>query len=199
MVAEEYEISLVVECYYSSASELGLLGEQGGHQAPNPHSHFGVEVVENEFRDVIGGKPMPLDILLELHTGNLEDGEGALEVSDQHFPAVRKPDNNNVRVIEIPGILVDFLQPHPVPGVEIDVMEDHHQFPDHVVDLGGGLYLRCDQYLHGDGVIQDGIELVELFLFVLVHLLLVCDLFVFYCLWLLSLLFGQFLPLLSLL
>lgn len=81
-----------------------------------------------------------------------------------------------------------------MPGIEIDIVEDHHQLSDHIVDLYRRLDLRCDQNFNRDGVIQNWVELVELFLFVFVYLLFVCDLLVLDCLRLLPFFFRQLLP-----
>ena len=147
---------------------------------------------------MVGCESMPLNILLELNPGNFKDGEHSFKVSDEKFPAMRKSHNNNMRVVKISGILINFLQSHFVPGVEINVMEHHHELFDHIVDFSGGFYLRGDEYFDWNGIIQNGIELVELFLVVLVYLLFVGDLLIFDCLGHLPLLFGEFLPLLSL-
>ena len=80
---KENEISLVVESDDSSSSELRLLGEQRCQHPSNSHSYFGIEVVQNKLRDMLSSDCMMPDRFLELNTGDFEDRQHALKMSDE--------------------------------------------------------------------------------------------------------------------
>lgn len=98
--------------------------------------------------------------------------------------------NNNMCVVKISGIFVHFFESHFVPGVEINVMEDHHKFLDHIINFCGRFDLRGDENFNRDGIIQNGVELIKLLFVILVRNLLISNLLVFDGLGHLSLLSG---------
>ena len=75
---------------------------------------------------MISSQPMPFDIFLKLDPCNFKHSKRPLKMPYQKFPAMGKPNNNDMRIIQTPGILIDFLQPHPMPRIEINIMKDHH-------------------------------------------------------------------------
>jgi hypothetical protein len=77
-------------------------------------------------------------------------------------------------------------------------VEDHHEFPEHVVDFDWRFELGGDEDLDGQGIVEDAVELVDVCLLVAVELLLIGDLFVLDGLGELSMFAGQFLSLFSL-
>lgn len=83
VVSEKDEVSLVVESHNSSALELGVLGEQRSEESSDFDTDFGVEVVQDELGNVLGGDCVVLDLFLELNVGHFEDSKHALQVSDQ--------------------------------------------------------------------------------------------------------------------
>lgn len=78
MVPEEDEIPLIVEGHHSSTPKLRLLREERSEQSAQSHSHFGVEVIEDELRDVLSGDGVVPYLLLELDTGDFKDCEHSL-------------------------------------------------------------------------------------------------------------------------
>lgn len=55
---------------------------------------------------------------------------------DKEFiPSIVIPDNHNMCVVEVFGVLVDFVEFHVGSGVVVDVVEDHHQLAQVVVDF----------------------------------------------------------------
>jgi hypothetical protein len=144
MVSEEDEVPLVVECDHSPPSELWVLREERSQESAHPHADLGVEVVEDELRDMLSCNGMMLYLLLILYACDFKDGQHSLEMADEQFPSIGVPEHHHVRVVERLCVSVDFLQLHLPPGVEGDVVEDHHDLFQEVVDFDGRLELGCD-------------------------------------------------------
>lgn len=199
MVPEEDEVSLVVEGDHPSSSELGVLREERGEQPAHSHAYLRVEVVEDQLRDVLCRNCVVLDLLLVLHTGDFEDGQHAFQVPDEQLPAVRVTQYHHMRIVERLGVLVNLFQLHVSPGVKGDVVKDHHDFFEEVVDLDWRLELRSDEYLDWCVIVEYVVELIEHGLVILLHKLFPAFLFVLDSDRLLPQFLRQLLPLLALL
>ncbi len=141
MVPEENEVSLVVEGDDSSAFELRVLGEEGGEEPADLDTDFGVKVVENEFGDVLTGDSMVFNLFLELDISDLEHPKHAFKMAYQQFiPPVIVPDNHNMSIIKIFGTGIHLIKFHIFPGVVVNVMKDHHQFFEVIINFFGWLY-----------------------------------------------------------
>jgi hypothetical protein len=66
MMSEKDKISLIVEGHNPSSFEFWLLWEQSGKESANSSTQFCVEIIQNQFRIVIGGVTMVMDILIQL-------------------------------------------------------------------------------------------------------------------------------------
>ncbi len=136
MVPEKNEVSLVVEGDDSSAFELRVLGEEGGKEPADLDTDFGVKVVENEFRDVLTGNSMVFDFFLELYISDLEHPKHAFKMSYQQFiPPVIVPNDHNMSIIKVFGTCIHLIKFHIFPGVVVNVMKDHHQFFEVVINF----------------------------------------------------------------
>ena len=97
---------------------------------------------------------------------------------------------NNMCVVKISGIFIHFFKSHFMPGVEINVMKDHHELLDHIINFCGRFDLRGDENFNRDRIIQNGVELIKLLFVVLIRNLLIRNLLIFNCLGHLPLLSG---------
>ena len=150
MMTEEDEVSLVVESYHTTAFELGVLREQGGEETAYLYAYFGVEVVQDHLGDVLTGHRVMLDVLLKFNAGNLEHPQHALQMPHQQLiPLIIIPHHHNMRITKSPRMLIDLLQLHILPGVIVNIMKDHHQLLQIVVDLFGGVDAGCEQDFDG--------------------------------------------------
>jgi len=113
VVSEKDEVSLVVESHYSSALELGILGEKRSEESSDFDTDFGVEVVQDELGNVLGGDCVVLDFFLELDVGHFEDPKHALQVSDQQFVSVVVVSHDHyVSVVQGFCVVVNLVQFH---------------------------------------------------------------------------------------
>ena len=69
---EEDEVTLVVQRDNLAGLELGLLREQGLEQPASGFAQPRAEVVQNEFRDVVGCTAVPVQVLRQNQTANAE-------------------------------------------------------------------------------------------------------------------------------
>lgn len=141
---------------------------------------------------------MPLDIFLKLNPCNFKHSKRPLKMPYQKFPPMRKPNNKNMRIIQTPSILINFLQSHAMPRIEINIMKDHHEFFDDIINFSRWFNLSSNEYFNRNSIIKYLIKLIHLYLFIIFYLFFICYLFIFDCLWLLSFLFWQLLTLFSL-
>lgn len=111
---------------------------------------------------------------------------------------MRKSHHNNMSIIQSSGVLIDLIKSHLVPRVEISIAENHHQFSNHIVNFHRGFDLCSQQYFDRQGIVEYFCKLIKLLLLIFLNLLLICYLFIFDSLRLLSFLRRQFLPLFSL-
>ena len=65
-------------------------------------------------------------LFLVFNTTNLEHCQHAFKMPNKKFPTVGEPQDHNVGVVELFGVLVDLFESHVSSRVEGDVMEDHH-------------------------------------------------------------------------
>ena len=82
---------------------------------------------------------MMLDLFLVLDTGDFKDSQHSLEMTDQKFPTVGEAKDHDVSVVECFSVVVDVFEFHVSARVEGDVVEDHHELTQEVIDLFGGL------------------------------------------------------------
>ena len=55
----------------------------------------------------------------------------------QQFPAVCKSEDHNMSEVQIFGVLVNLVQFHIATRVEGNIVENHHDLPQEVVDFHG--------------------------------------------------------------
>ena len=56
---------------------------------------------------------------------------------DQQFPSVCESKNHNMSEVQIFGVLINLIQFHIAARVEGNIVEDHHNLSQEVVDLDG--------------------------------------------------------------
>lgn len=73
MMSKKDEISLIMESHNRSCLELWFLGEERGEESANSASNFSIEIVENEFRVMVGWSAVTVNILVECLVRDFEN------------------------------------------------------------------------------------------------------------------------------
>lgn len=82
VVSKEDEVSLIVEGDGGSRFEVGLLREQTREESADSSTEFSVEIVQDEFGEVVGWSAVSGDVLVQLIVGDFEDRGGSLRQMD---------------------------------------------------------------------------------------------------------------------